>query len=93
MKGGYSEYITVRQDFATKIPNEMKSEYAAPLFCAGITAYKAVKAAEPEIDKKIGIFGIGGVGHMAVQFAKIENAKVIAFSRSQKHLDLSLIHI
>ncbi len=67
----------------------MKSEYAAPLFCAGITAYKAVKAAEPKLDKKIGIFGIGGVGHMAVQFAKIEKCKVIAFSRTQNHLDVA----
>jgi len=89
LKGGYSEYITVTEDFATKVPENMKSEYAAPLFCAGITAYKAVKAAEPDIDKKIGIFGIGGVGHMAVQFAKIEKCKVIAFSRTQNHLDVA----
>ena len=89
LKGGYSEYITVTEDFATKVPDNMKSEYAAPLFCAGITAYKAVKAAEPKVGKKIGIFGIGGVGHMAVQFAKIEKCKVIAFSRTQKHLDVA----
>jgi len=89
LKGGYSEYITVIEDFATKVPDSMKSEYAAPLFCAGITAYKAVKAAEPKLDKKIGIFGIGGVGHMAVQFAKIEKCKVIAVSRTQNHLDVA----
>ena len=89
LKGGYSEYITVTEEFATKVPDGMKSEYAAPLFCAGITAYKAVKAAEPKINKKIGIFGIGGVGHMAVQFAKIEKCKVIAFSRTQNHLDVA----
>ena len=89
LKGGYSEYITVIEDFATKVPDSMKSEYAAPLFCAGITAYKAVKAAEPKINKKIGIFGIGGVGHMAVQFAKIEKCDVIAFSRTQNHLDVA----
>ena len=88
-KGGYTEYITVVEDFATKVPEGMKSEYAAPLFCAGITAYKAVKAAEPTTGKKIGIFGIGGVGHMAVQFAKVEKCKVIAFSRTQSHLDVA----
>ena len=88
-KGGYAEYITVAEDFATKVPDTMRPEYAAPLFCAGITAYKAVKAAEPQSGKKIGIFGIGGVGHMAVQFAKVENCKVIAFSRAQKHLDVA----
>ncbi len=89
LKGGYSEFITVSEDFATKIPDQMTSEYAAPLFCAGITAYKAVKAAEPHKDKKIGIFGIGGVGHMAVQFAKVEGCKIIAFSRSKNHLDVA----
>jgi len=89
LKGGYTEYVTVTEDFATKVPESMKPEYAAPLFCAGITAYKAVKAAEPKPHKKIGIFGIGGVGHMAVQFAKVENADVIAFSRTQKHLDVA----
>ncbi len=89
LKGGYAEYITVSEDFATKIPESMKPEYAAPLFCAGITAYKAVKAAEPHLHKKIGIFGIGGVGHMAVQFAKIEGCDVIAFSRSKNHLDVA----
>ena len=89
LKGGYTEYITVVEDFATKVPENMKAEYAAPLFCAGITAYKAVKAAEPQLHKKIGIFGIGGVGHMAVQFAKVENCDVIAFSRTQSHLDVA----
>jgi len=89
LKGGYSEYITVTEDFATKVPNNMEAGYAAPLFCAGITAYKAVKAAEPNMGKKIGIFGIGGVGHMAVQFAKVEKCKVIAFSRTQNHLDVA----
>lgn len=88
-KGGYTEYITVVQDFATKIPENMKSEYAAPLFCAGITAYKAVKAAEPYQNQKVGIFGIGGVGHMAIQFARIEGCQVIAFSRNKKHLDVA----
>ncbi|MBL7001255.1 MAG: alcohol dehydrogenase catalytic domain-containing protein [Nitrosopumilus sp.] len=89
LKGGYTEYVTVTEDFATKVPDSMKPEYAAPLFCAGITAYKAVKAAEPNSHKKIGICGIGGVGHMAVQFAKVQGCDVIAFSRSQNHLDVA----
>ncbi|MEJ2259874.1 MAG: alcohol dehydrogenase catalytic domain-containing protein, partial [Nitrosopumilaceae archaeon] len=88
-RGGYTEFITVTEDFATKVPESMKPEYAAPLFCAGITAYKAVKAAEPEPNKKIGIFGIGGVGHMAVQFARVEGCEVIAISRNQSHLDVA----
>ncbi|HSG74476.1 MAG TPA: alcohol dehydrogenase catalytic domain-containing protein [Nitrosopumilaceae archaeon] len=89
LKGGYAEYVTVTEDFATKIPDTMKPEYAAPLFCAGITAYKAVKASEPSKNKKIGIFGIGGVGHMAVQFAKLQGANVIAISRNTNHLEIA----
>ena len=88
-KGGYSEYITVTENFATKVPENMKPEYAAPLFCAGITAYKAVKATEPGQNKKVGIFGIGGVGHMAVQFANVEGCNVLAISRNQNHLDVA----
>lgn len=89
LKGGYAEYVTVTEDFATKIPETMRPEYAAPLFCAGITAYKAVKASEPAKNKKIGIFGIGGVGHMAIQFAILEGADVIAISRNKKHLEVA----
>lgn len=88
-RGGYAEYITAPEDFATRVPDEMSPEYAAPLFCAGITAYKAVKAAEPHNNKKVGIFGIGGVGHMAIQFAKVAGCDVIAFSRTQRHLDVA----
>jgi propanol-preferring alcohol dehydrogenase len=89
LKGGYTEYITVSEEFATKVPDTMKPEYAAPLFCAGITAYKAVKAAEPKKNKKIAVFGIGGVGHMAIQFAKIEGCEVSGVSRKEKHLEVA----
>ncbi|MEM3065234.1 MAG: alcohol dehydrogenase catalytic domain-containing protein [Candidatus Nitrosotenuis sp.] len=89
LRGGYAEYITVSEDFATPIPDSMKSEYAAPLFCAGITAYKAVAAAEPAKEKKIGIFGIGGVGHLAVEFAKLNGCRVIGIARNQNHLDVA----
>ena len=89
LKGGYSEYITVSEDFATLVPDTMASDYAAPLFCAGITAYKAVKAVEPQKNKKIAIFGIGGVGHMAIQFSKVEGCEVSGVSRKEKHLQVA----
>tara|TARA_Y100000590_G_scaffold328547_1_gene373091 strand:+ start:298 stop:1335 length:1038 start_codon:yes stop_codon:yes gene_type:complete len=89
LRGGYTEFINASENFLTKIPETMSSEYAAPLFCPGITAYKAIKAAEPDKNKKIAVFGIGGVGHMAIQFAKIENCEVIAISRKEKHLNVA----
>ncbi|MCI0564506.1 MAG: zinc-binding dehydrogenase, partial [Nitrososphaera sp.] len=87
--GGYAEYIGAREEFVTPIPDSIDSEHAAPLFCPGITAYKAVKAAEPAAGKSVGIFGIGGVGHLALQIAKLYGSRVVATSRSKKHLDLA----
>ena len=89
VQGGYAEYISAFEEFVTPIPDNLDSEHAAPLFCPGITAYKAVKASEPHACKTVGIFGIGGVGHLAIQIAKIYGARVIAVSRAKKHIDLS----
>ena len=89
LRGGYTEFINASENFLTKVPESMPSEYAAPLFCPGITAYKAVKAAEPEKNKKIAIYGIGGVGHMAIQFAKVEGCEVTGVSRKKEHLNVA----
>lgn len=90
LKGGYAEYVTVAEDFATRVPADMEAEFAAPLFCAGITGYKAVKATGAGAGSRVGIFGIGGVGHMAVQFARMAGMQVTAVSRGQRHLDMAL---
>ena len=90
LRGGYTEFINASENFITKIPDSMSSEYAAPLFCPGITAYKAVKAAEPQRNKKIAIYGVGGVGHMAIQFARVEGCEVTGISRKKKHLDVAV---
>ena len=89
VQGGYAEYIRAREDFVTPIPDALDSESAAPLFCPGITAYKAVKAVEPAEGKSVGIFGIGGVGHLAIQLAKLYGSRVVAVSRSKNHTDLA----
>tara|TARA_B100000029_G_scaffold376986_1_gene371607 strand:+ start:1121 stop:2158 length:1038 start_codon:yes stop_codon:yes gene_type:complete len=89
LRGGYTEYINASENFITKVPDSMSSQYAAPLFCPGITAYKAIKAAEPDKNKRIAIYGIGGVGHMAIQFANVEGCEVIGISRKKEHLDVA----
>jgi len=89
VQGGYAEYISAVEEFVTPIPDNIDSEHAAPLFCPGITAYKAVKASEPAAGRTVGIFGIGGVGHLAIQLAKMQGSRVVALSRAKKHLDLS----
>ncbi|HEY7508571.1 MAG TPA: alcohol dehydrogenase catalytic domain-containing protein [Nitrososphaera sp.] len=89
VQGGYAEYISVNEQFVTSIPDSIDSEHAAPLFCPGITAYKAVKASEPAAGRSVGIFGVGGVGHFAIQLAKLEGSRVVGISRTKKHLDLA----
>ncbi|MFQ5920575.1 MAG: alcohol dehydrogenase catalytic domain-containing protein [Nitrososphaerales archaeon] len=87
--GGYAEYIKVSADFAYRVPDRIDDTHAAPLFCPGVTAYRAVKQAEPAPGKRIAIFGIGGVGHLALQIAKLFGAKTAAVTRSKLHLDLA----
>jgi propanol-preferring alcohol dehydrogenase len=65
-------------------------EEAAPLFCPGITAYSAVKRAEIRMGQKVAVIGIGGVGHMSLQIAKLAGAEVTGVDLSKDKLDLAL---
>lgn len=87
--GGYAEYISIREQFAYKIPDGINDIEAAPLFCPGVTAYRAVKLAELNPNERVGIFGIGGVGHIALQIAKLYNARVVAVTRSKLHQEVA----
>ncbi len=87
--GGYAEYMKAVARHVYKVPDNLRDDEAAPLFCPGVTAYRAVKLSDAAPGKVIGIFGVGGVGHMAIQFAKLSGAKVIAISRSRDHLKIA----
>lgn len=87
--GGYAEYMIADSRFVSKIPNRLKTEEAAPLFCAGLTAYRAVKLLSPKINQRVAVVGIGGLASYAIQFLKIYGAKVIALSRNEHHLKLA----
>jgi propanol-preferring alcohol dehydrogenase len=87
--GGYAEYTVANVDYAYHVPDNLKDSEAAPLFCPGISAYGAVKKAQLSPGKKVAVFGIGGVGHMAIQFARLYGAEVVAVSRNIKHLKLA----
>ncbi|ETI31452.1 hypothetical protein F441_04334 [Phytophthora nicotianae CJ01A1] len=81
--GGYAEYIRVMHEYAFKIPDNIPSDVAAPLLCAGATVFRPLKEAGVKPGKRVGIVGIGGLGHLAIQFAKAMGADaVVAFSRS-----------
>lgn len=86
--GGYSEMIGAPSNFIYKVPDNLPDVEAAPLFCPGVTAYRAVSRAAVRMGNRVIVFGIGGVGHMTLQFAKLAGAEVIAVDKSQTALDL-----
>jgi alcohol dehydrogenase (NADP+) len=82
--GGYSTHITVHQDFVLKIPDNLPLDAAAPLLCAGITTYSPLKHWKAGPGKKVGVIGLGGLGHMAVKLGNALGAKVTVLSHSEK---------
>jgi len=81
--GGYAGSIRVNARFAIPIPESISSEGAAPLFCAGVTVYNPLRAHGINPSSRVGIVGIGGLGHIALQFARVFGAEVTAFSASE----------
>jgi len=81
-QGGYADYTTQRGRFAIPIPEGLESAIAAPLMCAGATVYSPLKRHGAGPGKKVGVVGIGGLGHLAIQFALALGAETYAFSQS-----------
>ena len=90
--GGYSTAIVVDKDFVLNVSESLPTEKVAPLLCAGITTYSPLKNANIGPSKKVGIVGLGGLGHVAVKIAKAMGAEVLVFTHSahkiQDALDL-----
>ncbi|KAF1331214.1 Mannitol dehydrogenase, partial [Globisporangium splendens] len=80
--GGYADYIRVLADYAFKIPDSIPSDAAAPLLCAGATVFTPLKKNNVKPGDRVGVVGIGGLGHIAIQFIRALGATPIAFSRS-----------
>jgi alcohol dehydrogenase (NADP+) len=82
--GGYSDRIVVDQRFVLRVPSNLKLAGAAPLLCAGITTYSPMRHWGVTKGKKVGVVGIGGLGHMGVKFAHALGAQVVVFTTSPK---------
>jgi len=87
--GGYAEYIKAPATHATRIPDGISAAEAAPLFCAGVTVYRALKQAQLAPGQRLAVFGIGGLGHLAVQIGKEMGAEVTAIDVSDDKLALA----
>lgn len=80
--GGDALHVRVNSKFAFKIPDSLETKHAAPLFCGGITGFAPLLQAKVGKGTKVGVSGIGGIGHMAILFAKALGAEVTAISRN-----------
>jgi len=82
ISGGHAEYMVAYADATMLLPDGLEYEQAAPLFCAGYTVWSGLRWAEPQPGERISVVGIGGLGHLAVQYAKAAGFTTIAISRS-----------
>src|SRR6266481_9836573 len=89
LDGGYAEYAKAYAKYVAKVPQSVDPLDAAPLTCAGITTYKAIKVSGARSSDLVAIFGIGGLGHLALQYARIAGAAVVAVDLVDDKLELA----
>ena len=89
VNGGYAEFVLADPAYAGKLPDDLEFAPAAPVLCAGVTVYKGLKALDCKPGDWVVISGIGGLGHMAVQYARVMGFQVIAVDVSEEKLALA----
>jgi alcohol dehydrogenase, propanol-preferring len=87
--GGFAEYVKAYGRYVVTVPDDVDPVDAAPLTCAGVTTYKAVKVAGTRPSDIVAIFGIGGLGHMAQQYAQIAGGRTVAVDVVDEKLELA----
>lgn len=87
--GGYAEYIKAPATHATRIPDAVSSTQAAPLFCAGVTVYRAIKQSQLRAGQRLAVFGVGGLGHLAIQIGSHLGAEVTAIDVADDKLEMA----
>ncbi len=88
--GGFSSSVIADSRFAYPLPEGMPSEFAAVLLCAGVTVYSPLRTCTRDSDLEVGVVGIGGLGHLAIQFAHAMGFKVTAISSSKRKKEEAL---
>jgi len=89
--GGYAEYAVVREDFAYALPGSVADAEAAPLLCAGIIGYRALRRAQIRPGCRLGLYGFGGSAHIAIQVARHLGCRVFVMTREAKHRRLATV--
>jgi propanol-preferring alcohol dehydrogenase len=89
LDGGYAEYVVADADFAYPIPEGFDAEQAAPLLCAGIIGYRALRRARVKPRSRVGLYGFGASAHVAIQILVHWGCEPYVFSRSESHRELA----
>ncbi|MDT4909217.1 MAG: alcohol dehydrogenase, propanol-preferring [Pseudonocardiales bacterium] len=89
VNGTFAEYAIAPAEFATPVPDAISSRDGAPLTCAGVTTFKAIKVARVAPGETVAIFGVGGLGHLALQYARIAGAFVIGVDIEDSKLTMA----
>jgi alcohol dehydrogenase, propanol-preferring len=87
--GGYADHALIRASQAIPVPDGLTAVEAAPLFCAGVTVYRGLKKAAIAPGKRVAVYGIGGLGHLALQIARAWHAETIAVDTDAGKLELA----
>jgi len=87
--GGYAQFMCAHADYVVRIPDALRDEEAAPLLCAGVTSYRALRKANVAAGQRVAVFGVGGLGHLAVQLARAMGAEVFALDLAEEKLALA----
>jgi propanol-preferring alcohol dehydrogenase len=89
--GGYAEYMVIGENFAYKLPEGFSDSQAAPLLCAGVVGYRALRLADISDGQVIGMYGFGACAHILIRVVKhkFPNSPVYVFTKTQEHIDLA----
>jgi alcohol dehydrogenase len=87
--GGHAEYMVAYANATQLLPDQLSYEQAAPVFCAGYTVYSGLRIAEPKPHERVAIVGIGGLGHLAIQYSKAAGFETIAVTHSKDKEELA----
>jgi len=89
VNGGYAEYLVAPQDFVYSLPENLHAEQAAPLLCAGIIGYRCLRLSGVKSGARLGLYGFGAAGHVAIQVARYWGVEVYASTRDSRHQALA----
>ena len=87
--GGYAEYVTVPEAFAVRLPDDLDDLAAAPLLCAGVIGYRALRRAEVQPGDRVALMGFGASAHLAIQVLRHWGCEVVVLTRGESHRDLA----